>query len=257
MSEGAIAWRPTSRSSAGGDGSAPSPHELLPAALAACVTWALVTYGRTKEWNSGEITVDVDYDHRATPRQFIVRIHVTGELDELELARLEKVAAACPLRRSLEAGFEFVDRSPGGNGSMRSSVDLYWLPLGAGGHSVRLNGQVSEAVVALLDRRAPRDLYHSALVVAVPEGRFVIESAPVQRDDGAKRGVVGEVPSARARPVACACSATRSAAGADGVIPTSPKPSTVRGGSRTTKPSRGACSTSSRRFRCPCGGETS
>ena len=77
---------------------------------------------------------------------------------------------------------------------MSASVDLYWLPLGAGGHSVRLNGQVFEAVAALLDRRAPRDLYHSALVVAVPEGRFVIESAPVQRDDGAKRGVVGEGP---------------------------------------------------------------
>ena len=28
----------------------------------------------------------------------------------------------------------------------RPSVDLYWLPLGAGGHSVRLNGRVFEAV---------------------------------------------------------------------------------------------------------------
>jgi len=25
-------------------------------------------------------------------------------------------------------------------------VDLYWLPLGAGGHSVRFNGKASEAV---------------------------------------------------------------------------------------------------------------
>jgi hypothetical protein len=77
---------------------------------------------------------------------------------------------------------------------VRSYVDLYWLPLGAGGHSVRLNGQAFEAVVGLLERRAPRDLYHSALVVGVPEGRFVVESAPVQRDDGARRGVVGEGP---------------------------------------------------------------
>ena len=48
-------------------------------------------------------------------------------------------------------------------------VDLYWLPLGAGGHSVRLNGRVYEAVAA---RRAGarRDLYHSALVVRLPEG---------------------------------------------------------------------------------------
>jgi hypothetical protein len=71
-------------------------------------------------------------------------------------------------------------------------VDLYWLPLGAGGHSVRLNGRVFEAVASRLERRSPCDLYHSALEVRVPEGRFVIEQAPVRDDDGAKRGVVAE-----------------------------------------------------------------
>ncbi len=71
-------------------------------------------------------------------------------------------------------------------------VNLYWLPLGAGGHSVRLNGRVFEAVAARLERRAPRDLYHSALEVRVPEGRFVIEQAPVRDGNGRKRGVVAE-----------------------------------------------------------------
>jgi hypothetical protein len=70
-------------------------------------------------------------------------------------------------------------------------IDLYWLPLGAGGHFVRLNGRVYEAVAARLQRRTPCDLYHSALVVQVPEGRFVIEQAPAGRD-GAGRGVVSE-----------------------------------------------------------------
>ena len=73
-----------------------------------------------------------------------------------------------------------------------SWVDLYWLPLGAGGHSVRLNGRVFEAVAARLERRPPCDLYPSALEVRVPEGRFVIEQAPVRDNDGAKRGVVAE-----------------------------------------------------------------
>jgi hypothetical protein len=71
-------------------------------------------------------------------------------------------------------------------------VDLYWLPLGAGGHSVRLNGLVFEAVVARLERRPPCDLYHSALVVRSPSGRYVIEQAPVRDNDGAERGVVAE-----------------------------------------------------------------
>lgn len=70
-------------------------------------------------------------------------------------------------------------------------VDLYWLPLGAGGHCVRLTGRLYEATVAGLARRRRRDLYHSGLVVQVPEGRFVLESAPIRTSDGADRGVVG------------------------------------------------------------------
>ncbi len=71
-------------------------------------------------------------------------------------------------------------------------VDLYWLPLGAGGHSVRVNGRVFEAVAAQLQRRPPCDLYHSALEVRVPEGRFVIEQAPIPDSNGGERGVVAE-----------------------------------------------------------------
>jgi hypothetical protein len=70
-----------------------------------------------------------------------------------------------------------------------SAVDLYWLPLGAGGVSVRLNGKVFEAVVSRLERRKACDLYHSALVVRLPEGRFVIEQAPAWSGP-AERGVV-------------------------------------------------------------------
>jgi hypothetical protein len=70
------------------------------------------------------------------------------------------------------------------------AVNLYWLPLGAGGHSVRFNGMLYEAAVAWLGHRPACDLYHSALEVRVPAGRFVIEQTPVPDDDGANRGVV-------------------------------------------------------------------
>jgi hypothetical protein len=81
-------------------------------------------------------------------------------------------------------------------------VDLFWLPLGAGGRFVRWNGRVYEAVVATREQRVRRDLYHSALLVTVPEGAFVIEQAwPIPDGDGALRGVVAEGPvgSRRAR----------------------------------------------------------
>jgi hypothetical protein len=72
-----------------------------------------------------------------------------------------------------------------------SRIDLYWLPLGAGGYSVRVNGRIFEAVAARLEGRDRSDLYHSALEVHLPEGRFVIEQAPAGRSR-AERGVVAE-----------------------------------------------------------------
>lgn len=77
---------------------------------------------------------------------------------------------------------------------MTAAVDLYWLPLGAGGRFVRLNGRAYEALVARIERRRPCDLYHSALEVRVPEARFVIEQTPVPDLSGADRGVVAEGP---------------------------------------------------------------
>ncbi len=78
---------------------------------------------------------------------------------------------------------------------MAARVDLYWLPLGAGGRSVRLNGRVFEACGARLAHRRPRDLYHSALEGALPDvGPFVVEMTPVPRGDGGSRGVVAGGP---------------------------------------------------------------
>ena len=95
--------------SVGGDGTGPAPHELFPAALAACVSTTLVMYGRTKGWDLGDVTVDVDYDQQATPRRFEILIRLGGDLTETQLERLEQVARACPLRRSIETGIEFVE----------------------------------------------------------------------------------------------------------------------------------------------------
>ena len=80
----------------------------------------------------------------------------------------------------------------GGAAPSEGSIDLYWLPLGSGGRSVRLNGRVFEAVAAWLEKRPACDLYHSALGVSVPEGRYVIEMTPIRDGNGAARGVTAE-----------------------------------------------------------------
>jgi hypothetical protein len=78
-------------------------------------------------------------------------------------------------------------------GRSGANVELYWLPLGAGGRFVRLNGRIFEWFAARLQHRDRCDLYHSALEVRVPEGHFVIEQAPAWSETG-ERGVVAEGP---------------------------------------------------------------
>ena len=75
-----------------------------------------------------------------------------------------------------------------------ATVELHWIPLGAGQHVVRLSGKLFEAASARLEGRHRCDLYHSALVVEVPDGRFVIEQTPVIDVHGHRRGVVVEGP---------------------------------------------------------------
>ena len=75
-----------------------------------------------------------------------------------------------------------------------STVNLHWLPLGAGGKVVRFSGKVWEEISARRDRRSPAPLFHSALEVATPAGVAVIEIAPVVNSLPADHGVVAEGP---------------------------------------------------------------
>jgi hypothetical protein len=71
-----------------------------------------------------------------------------------------------------------------------AAIDLYWLPLGAGGRSVRWNGRIYEAWAAFTQRRPARDLYHSALEVQLDGDRYVIEMTPVWQQAGIDHGAV-------------------------------------------------------------------
>ena len=77
---------------------------------------------------------------------------------------------------------------------MEPGVYLYWIPLGAGDHVVRVCGKVFETFAAGVGRRRPCDLYHSALEIVVPQARFIIEVTPIPAGDAGDRGVVAEGP---------------------------------------------------------------
>jgi putative redox protein len=91
----------------GGGDAGPAPHELLPAALASCIATMISMYGETKGWDVRPVAVEVDYDQKSVPRRFEITLRLPDSLTRAQLARLRRVADSCPLRRALEAGFEF------------------------------------------------------------------------------------------------------------------------------------------------------
>jgi hypothetical protein len=83
-----------------------------------------------------------------------------------------------------------VDPHSASASASHAAIDLYWLPLGAGGRFVRLNGRVYEALAARFQRRRPCDLYHSALQASLDGKTYVVEQTPVPDLSGESRGVV-------------------------------------------------------------------
>lgn len=69
-------------------------------------------------------------------------------------------------------------------------ADLWWLPVGAGGHVVVHTSRWWERLVALRERRRPRDLFHAALEVFDGDSRYVIEMTPAWGGPKGARGAV-------------------------------------------------------------------
>jgi putative redox protein len=95
----------------GGGDQGPAPHELLAAALASCVATMIAMYAQNRGWDVGETAVDVDYDADSIPRRFTVAVHLPKDLTPEQRRRLERVAKTCPVRRALETGFVFDERT--------------------------------------------------------------------------------------------------------------------------------------------------
>lgn len=75
-----------------------------------------------------------------------------------------------------------------------TSVDLYWIPLGADTHVVRLSGAIFEAGAAAVARRPRQPLFHAALVVTT-DAPHTIEMTPIPATGAAAdRGVVASGP---------------------------------------------------------------
>jgi len=106
----------------GGDNFGPSPYELLTAALGACTAMTLQIYARRKGYPLEEVAVEVEHERTHAedctkcqePREGRIevlhrRIVLRGPLTEEQRDDLLRVAARCPVHKTLKAAPEVID----------------------------------------------------------------------------------------------------------------------------------------------------
>ncbi|MBT8327582.1 MAG: OsmC family protein [Bacteroidia bacterium] len=78
------------------------PTELLHASLASCSSITMRMYANRKEWDLGEIQVDVERIENDGEEPYLdKKIKIGGSMDDKQLERLKFIASKCPIHKLL------------------------------------------------------------------------------------------------------------------------------------------------------------
>ncbi len=91
----------------GGQDKGPTPSQSLCAALASCIGITLRMYANRKEWDTGDIAVEVELDRSGDTPVFTIGLSYGKELPEEMLQRLQVIAGKCPVHKLLHNGNTF------------------------------------------------------------------------------------------------------------------------------------------------------
>jgi putative redox protein len=84
----------------GGTDTGPSPTRLLAAGLAGCTAITIEMYAERKDWDVGQVKVDVDVEYRdGAPLSFAVTLWLPSELSDEQRKSLLVVAGKCPVHK--------------------------------------------------------------------------------------------------------------------------------------------------------------
>jgi putative redox protein len=96
----------------GGEDTGPDPQELLAVSLASCTAITMEMYAARKGWDIGHVEVDAQYTpaERGCPTKFEIVLHLSEDLPEEQVQRLQVIAAKCPVHRVLDGEVMFAER---------------------------------------------------------------------------------------------------------------------------------------------------
>lgn len=98
----------------GGEDSAPDPHDLYDASLAACKAITLLMYAKRKQIPLSSVDLDIERDNSAEAKGIYVlnvSLKLNGDLSDEQRQSLASIADKCPIHKLMTAATTEVNSS--------------------------------------------------------------------------------------------------------------------------------------------------
>lgn len=93
-------------SDSGGEGTAPSPYDLLLGAWGSCTNMTIQLYARRKGWPLENVSTQLSKTRKGSHTLFLKEIRLWGPLTPQQVETLEAIAEKCPINQLIMGGKE-------------------------------------------------------------------------------------------------------------------------------------------------------
>ena len=87
----------------------PTPKQLLLGSLGSCIAITLKMYVNRKEWDTGDIKVELSLDESGTKPKIHKKVILEKEVDEAQLKRILIIATKCHVSKMLTNGIDLIE----------------------------------------------------------------------------------------------------------------------------------------------------
>lgn len=85
----------------GGQNEGPEPKEIFLSSLASCILITIRMYAQRRNWDVGEIHIDLTMNELDNGVEIIKDLSFSGELDDEQKEKLQEISKRCPVAKIL------------------------------------------------------------------------------------------------------------------------------------------------------------